>query len=51
MKLTAQQNIDLKATSQCTVEGTAGATLKNAAAQVALNGPSVNINNGALEIT
>ncbi len=27
-----------------------GATLKNAAAQVALNGPTVNINNGALEI-
>lgn len=51
VKLNAQQNIDLKATSQCTVEGTAGATLKNAAAKVALSGPSVNINNGALEIT
>lgn len=51
LKLTAQQNIDLKATSQCNLEGTAGATLKNAAAQVALSGPTVNLNNGALEIT
>lgn len=51
LKLNAQQNIDLKATSQLTVEGTAGATLKNAAAKIALSGPSVNINNGALEIT
>lgn len=50
VKLNALQNIDLKATSQCTVEGMVGATLKNAAAQVALNGPTVNINNGALEI-
>jgi uncharacterized protein involved in type VI secretion and phage assembly len=51
LKLNAQQNIDLKATSQCSIEGTAGATLKNAAAKVALSGPSVNINNGALEVT
>lgn len=51
INLTAQQNIEVKATSQCNLEGTAGATLKNAAAQVALSGPTVNINNGALEIT
>ena len=51
LKVSAQQNIDLKATSQMTVEGTAGATLKNAAAKVALSGPTVNINNGALEVT
>jgi uncharacterized protein involved in type VI secretion and phage assembly len=51
LRVSAQQNIDLKATSQMTVEGTAGATLKNAAAKVALSGPTVNINNGALEIT
>lgn len=46
----ANSNIDLKATAQCTVQGTAGVTVKNAAAQVALSGPSVNINNGALEV-
>jgi uncharacterized protein involved in type VI secretion and phage assembly len=44
-------NINLKAQTNCTVEGTAGVTIKNAAAQVALSGPTVNINNGALEVT
>ncbi len=46
----ASSNLDLKATSNCTVQGTAGVTVKNAAAQVALSGPTVNINNGALEV-
>lgn len=54
----AQQNLDLqatgtcniKSTQNCTVEGTAGLTLKNAAAQIAMSGPTVNVNNGALEV-
>jgi uncharacterized protein involved in type VI secretion and phage assembly len=33
-----------------TVEGTGSATLKTSAGQVAINGPAVNINNGALEV-
>ncbi len=51
VKLSATQNVEIKATSNVTLEGTAGATLKNAAAEVALSGPTVNINKGALEIT
>lgn len=44
-------NISLKAKTNCTIEGTAGVTVKDGAgAQVALSGPTVNINNGALEI-
>jgi len=44
-------NISLKAQAQCTVEGTAGLTLKGAPpAQIAMSG-SVNVNNGALEVT
>jgi uncharacterized protein involved in type VI secretion and phage assembly len=50
-KLEASANVNIKATANLSAEGTAGATLKNAAAQVALSGPSVNINNGALEVT
>lgn len=46
----ANSNVDVKASAQCTVQGTAGVTVKNAAAQVALSGPTVNINNGALEV-
>jgi phage protein D len=41
---------NIKSTQACTVEGTAGLTLKNAAAQIAMSGPTVNINNGALEV-
>jgi phage protein D/phage baseplate assembly protein gpV len=43
--------MNVKATQSVTVEGTAGATVKNAAAEVALSGPTVNINKGALEVT
>jgi len=58
MTIKTQQNFSVQATGRCniksaqncTVEGTAGLTIKNAAAQVALNGPTVNINNGALEV-
>jgi phage protein D/phage baseplate assembly protein gpV len=58
MTIKTQQNFSLQATGSCaiksvqncTVEGTAGLTIKNAAAQVALSGPTVNINNGALEV-
>ena len=58
MTIKTQQNFsvqatgscNIKSTQNCTVEGTAGLTIKNAAAQVALSGPTVNINNGALEV-
>ncbi len=50
ISLKATANLEMKATSQATLEGTAGATIKAAAASVALSGPSVNINNGALEV-
>ncbi|MBE0481490.1 MAG: phage tail protein, partial [Dehalococcoidia bacterium] len=55
----AQQNLNLqatgscsiKSTQNCTVEGTAGLTMKNAAgAQIAMSGPKVDMNNGALEV-
>jgi uncharacterized protein involved in type VI secretion and phage assembly len=49
--LEATSNVEVKATANCTVQGTAGVTVKNAAgAQVALSGPTVNVNNGALEV-
>ena len=49
--LEASSNVEVKATANCTVQGTAGVTVKNAAgAQVALSGPSVSVNNGALEV-
>jgi phage protein D/phage baseplate assembly protein gpV len=58
LTIKAQQNLDLeamsscniKATQNCTVEGTIGLTLKNAAAKIAMSGPTVNVNNGALEV-
>jgi uncharacterized protein involved in type VI secretion and phage assembly len=58
MTIKTQQNFSvqatgscsIKSTQNCTVEGTAGLTIKNAAAKVALSGPTVNINNGALEV-
>lgn len=46
----AGTTLGLKGSATCTVEGTGGLTLKNAAAQIAMNGPSVNVNNGALEV-
>jgi phage protein D len=49
-KVQATGSCSIKSTQNCTVEGTAGLTIKNAAAQVALSGPTVNINNGALEV-
>jgi len=50
-KVEAQGSCNIKSTSNCTVEGTSGLTVKNAAAQIAMSGPTVNINNGALEVT
>lgn len=50
-KLEASAGVNIKAATSLTAEGTAGATLKNAAAEVALSGPTVNINKGALEVT
>jgi phage protein D/phage baseplate assembly protein gpV len=49
-KVQATGSCSIKSTQNCTVEGTAGLTIKNAAAKVALSGPTVNINNGALEV-
>jgi uncharacterized protein involved in type VI secretion and phage assembly len=51
MDIKATSNVNVKATSNMTVEGTVGVTVKNAAAEVALSGPTVNINKGALEVT
>ena len=42
--------LEVKTPATCTVEGTGGLTLKNAAAQIAMNGPTVSVNNGALEV-
>jgi len=42
---------EIKASQKCQIEGTSGVTLKNSAAKVALDGPTVNINSGALEVT
>lgn len=50
-KVQATGSCEIKSTQSCTVEGTSGLTLKNAAAQIALSGPTVNVNNGALEVT
>jgi len=49
-KVEATGACNIKSIQSCTVEGTAGLTLKNAAAQIAMSGPTVNINNGALEV-
>jgi uncharacterized protein involved in type VI secretion and phage assembly len=50
VKLEATSSMSLKANTSCTVEGTAGVTIKNAAAEIALSGPSINMNKGALEV-
>lgn len=50
-KVDATGSCDIKSNGNCTVEGTAGLTIKNAAAQIAMSGPTVNVNNGALEVT
>jgi phage protein D len=49
-KVSAKVNAEIKAMAQLQVEGTAGASMKTAASSIAMTGPSVNINNGALEI-
>lgn len=48
--MTSDATMEIKANATCSVEGTAGLTLKNAAAQIAMNGPTVSVNNGALEV-
>lgn len=48
--VTSDANLSIKGMSG-SVEATTSLTLKNAAAQIALSGPTVNINNGALEVT
>ena len=50
VKIESTATLDLKGTA-LTAEGSASATLKTSAGQVAISGPAVNINNGALEIT
>ncbi len=51
IQLSANANLQLKATAQASIEGTAGVTMKDGAgAQIAMNGPAVNVNNGALEV-
>jgi uncharacterized protein involved in type VI secretion and phage assembly len=51
MNIEATGSMNVKSIQSMTVEGTAGATVKNAAgAEVALSGPTVNINKGALEV-
>jgi len=50
-KVTANANIQMKANAQMQLEGTAMVNMKNGAgAQVAMSGPTVNVNNGALEV-
>jgi phage protein D len=52
IELVSDADLSIKGTSSATVEGTGSLTIKDGAgAQVALSGPSVNINNGALEVT
>lgn len=58
ISLKAQQNCTIEATQSCTisanqsctVEGKASTEIKGGAAKIALSGPSVNVNNGALEV-
>ncbi len=45
------KNFTVKAQMNADVQANAKVTVKNAAAQIALSGPTVNINNGALEVT
>jgi uncharacterized protein involved in type VI secretion and phage assembly len=52
LSIESKATANIKATGMMTVEGTAGLTAKNAAgAQIAMTGPAVNVNNGALEVT
>ena len=49
-KVTALANAEIMATAQLNLQGTAAANLKAGAASIAMAGPSVNVNNGALEV-
>jgi phage protein D/phage baseplate assembly protein gpV len=51
MSIESKATANIKSTGNMTVEGTAGLTAKNAAAEIAMSGPTVNINKGALEVT
>jgi phage protein D len=51
MSIESKATANIKSTGSMTVEGTAGLTAKNAAAEIAMSGPTVNINKGALEVT
>jgi hypothetical protein len=44
-------NFKVEAKSNADMKGNAAVNIQNAAAKIALSGPSVNINNGALEVT
>lgn len=49
-KVTAAANAEIMATAQLNLQGTAATNVKAGAASIAMAGPSVNVNNGALEI-
>lgn len=49
-KITAAANAEIMATAQLNLQGTAATNVKAGAASIAMAGPSVNVNNGALEI-
>ncbi|PJF46921.1 MAG: hypothetical protein D6709_07670 [Chloroflexi bacterium] len=50
-KVTANATIQMKANAQMQLEGTAAVNVKNGGgAQIAMAGPTVNVNNGALEV-
>ncbi len=51
IQMTAMANLQMKGTAQALLEGTASATVKDGAgAQIALTGPMVSVNNGALDV-
>jgi uncharacterized protein involved in type VI secretion and phage assembly len=52
VEMSSNTDMSIKGTSGTTIEGTGSLTVKNGAgAQIAYSGPSVNVNNGALEVT
>jgi phage protein D len=51
VEMSSDTTMSIKGTTGTTIEGTANLTLKDGAgAQIAMTGPSVNVNNGALEV-
>ncbi|MHB9032859.1 MAG: VgrG-related protein [Anaerolineae bacterium] len=51
VEVTTNASLSMKGTSGATLEGTASLTVKNGTgAQIAMTGPTVNVNNGALEV-